>query len=227
MLPVQLCLQTKPSRKQKHQPHLPHEVLSLVLQRIEQHERLRCCSLVCKAWKAAAAATVTSISMELAPVHSRSLQLWLGAHGGNVMHLSLQNGVGLGRQQLSLPFAQLTQLRSCTLRGCVVRPVNLARPGHSHIAEGSNQRLCGSSSSSSGNILSCLSSLTMLEMSNVTLHGFKGGLGSLSALTALQDLTVGNGFCTEQAASVRGLDDDDEPYTAWDQCGSSRSSHAL
>jgi hypothetical protein len=208
---MQPCLQTKPSGEQKQQQHLPQEVLKLVLQRIEQEERLHCCSLVCKASRAAAAATITSIYTALQPTISRSLQLWLSTHGGNVKHLSLRSDVDIDRQQLSLPFAQLTQLRSCTLSGCVVQPVK-ARPFYLLSAKERSQRL----GSSSSNVLSCLSSLTMLEMSNVTLRGFVGGIQSLTALTALQDLTIGEGFCTE-AARTHGWSVFDEEDTELDQ----------
>jgi hypothetical protein len=182
------CLQTKQARKQHdQQPHLPLEVLRLVLQRIKQRERLRSCSLVCQAWRAAAAATVTTISTSLQRERSsRSLRQWLCRHGGNVMHLSVQNKYELDRQLVLLPLAQLTQLRSCKLSSCELWPAATSPGNVQHALKSSQPH----GSSSSSNPLSCLSSLTLLEMKHVTLCGFASGLQSLSALTALQDLTV-------------------------------------
>jgi hypothetical protein len=76
---------------------LPLELLSHVLRHVALHDRLGPCSLVCKAWQAAAAAATHSVNMRLRTRGNRpdriyqveSLKQWLCKHGGAVTHLSI------------------------------------------------------------------------------------------------------------------------------------------
>jgi hypothetical protein len=84
--------QQRQKQQQEQQSHLPHEVLTLVLRRINQRQRLRSCSLVCHAWRAAAAGATTAIKVKDAARRISSLLQWLHVHGGNLTQLDLSSG---------------------------------------------------------------------------------------------------------------------------------------
>jgi hypothetical protein len=103
---------------------------------------------------------------------------------------------------LCLPYAQLTQLRSCTLGGFLLQAEPAATAaGNSHSSKAGKASSTynqgpGSSkhgSSSSRHPLCHLSSLTELTLYRIKFDCFTEGLRSLSALKALQNLTIGNG----------------------------------
>jgi hypothetical protein len=190
--------QRRQQQQQQQQPHLPQEVLIQVLQRVQQRQRLRSCSLVCHAWNQAAAAATKGITLEVAGINNSSITQWLRKHGSNLTRLKLTSGSFRSGQLLCLPYVQLTQLRSFHLEGFLLDAEEPAAA-----ATGSNpSSKHGSSSSSSSNLLSHLSSLTQLHLQKITFGGcFSKGLRSLAALTALQDLTLGHKFNMAQAST--------------------------
>jgi hypothetical protein len=96
---------------------LPEEVLSQVLRHVSCGDRLLSCSLVCKAWRAAAAAATSYISMWFYCINKASrcasLMHWLHEHGAAVTDLMLDNGSGkhYSSIDLQLPYSNLRQLQ--------------------------------------------------------------------------------------------------------------------
>jgi len=59
---------------------LPEALMSRILQSVQLHHRLANCSLVCKAWAAAAMQATTEVHTCFSAEHVASLQLWLQQH---------------------------------------------------------------------------------------------------------------------------------------------------
>lgn len=68
---------------------LPPEVLEAVISRVPLPDRLGCCSLVASSWRAATAATVTSIEMHSSSNSLDHVLAWLFQHGKHVKRLDL------------------------------------------------------------------------------------------------------------------------------------------
>jgi hypothetical protein len=185
---------------------LPEELVAHVLRRVELQQRLGSCSLICKAWRAAAVAATSNVRMSSSsqplPVSRfQSLELWLSHHAAAVTQLEVDNrgrvaGLPYIRQVLQLPFAQLQRLQDLTVLRC-----NLQQEQQQQQQQLSGaQRTRGSSSSSIGQLsLSCLTSLTALQLSSVRCSG----LGGLSAVTGLQALRLANIYTVSSAAEQK------------------------
>jgi hypothetical protein len=95
---------------------LPGELLVAVLQHVGQQQRIRVCSLVCRAWRDAAAAATTSLIAKVSGPHSMPcLSSWLVSNNVQPAAVSLSGVSTLPRQSLCLPYSQLGQLRQLQL----------------------------------------------------------------------------------------------------------------
>jgi hypothetical protein len=136
-------------------PALPGELLRSVLHRVDVQQRVGSCSLVCRAWRAAAGAVTTEVvvkSDKESPHHLSSRQRiyslgqWLCAHAAAVDHLTVQGdsegpfNAG-GTPLLQLPVSQVRQLQLLSVDGCDLQA----------LPEGgsSGNMLCSTNSSSS------------------------------------------------------------------------------
>jgi hypothetical protein len=176
---------------------LPQEALVQVLARLDQRTRLQAAALVCRAWRAAAAAASIEVTAALQnsedSSRQHSLSMYLAAHGTAVYHLNIIGDLtsaargstaAVHTSLVELPCNQLGQLSSCSALRCSIKQCNL-RPVSTSTAS-----LYNVSSSSSSNALSGLSSLTALDLESVSLLTFS--LEALTALTVLQRLRLVN-----------------------------------
>jgi hypothetical protein len=186
-------------------PQLPVELLSQVLRHVDLQQRLGSCSLVCKAWRAAAAAATSKVSLKLntfeqpKAILARSLGQWLGVHGAAVTHLSVTDAHPHPFAPFQLPCTVLTQLQELKIHSCQLQEpgsssvsVNAAHGQQQHLtAHQSPSFLSSSSSSTSGqHSLACMTNLTALLLDNVK-YGLSDAVSGLSELTGLQQLVLG------------------------------------
>jgi hypothetical protein len=187
-------------------------VLPQLLRHVDLRQRLGSCSLVCKSWRAGAAAATSMVSVlikyDIEAGRSRradSLAQWLNAHGAAVTHIDVVSEL-FGSVPLQLPWATLTQLQHMHLSGCVLEEQPKCSSGSSkaepalwqqqHPASQQVSSCANSSSSSSHSSassqpsLACLTSLTVLALSDI-MCGLSDGVAGLSALTGLQQLQLG------------------------------------
>lgn len=129
-------------------PMLPGELH--VLRHVDLQQRLGSCSLVCRAWRAAAAAVTTEVAVTgcgaygPASILQRvdSVGQWLCSHAAAVDQLTVQIAntacFTTGAPLLKLPLTQLRQLQLLSLAGCTVQ----AQVGDSSSSGGSRIMLC-------------------------------------------------------------------------------------
>jgi hypothetical protein len=121
----------------------PLELLVNMLQHVELQQRLGSCSLVCRAWRSAAAAATPHISISLPynpnfdptlppPQQLTSFQAWLRKHGRQASSLAAawaedvdvmcRRNLAYGRPGLHLPCQQLGQLQTLTATDMLLLP---------------------------------------------------------------------------------------------------------
>jgi hypothetical protein len=190
-----------------------------VLQHVELQQRLGSCSLVCRAWRSAAAAATPGISITLQrnlnltlppPQQVTSLEAWLRKHGRQASSLAaawgdfdnawFSDNVAPERPGLHLPCQQLGQLQTLKARDMLLLPDAAASAAAADVCmrADSSHREASSSSSAVGQaqpahslqFLSGLSSLTSLQLTRCSISGWAGGLRGLSQLTQLQHLQL-------------------------------------
>jgi hypothetical protein len=105
-------------------PQLPQELVSQVLRNVGVRRRLASCSLVCKAWRAAAAAATSRVSLclerfelNLGPAVD-SLGQWLAAHGAGVTNIRIFGDASTSDVAVQLPYPTLTQLQQLHIHNC-------------------------------------------------------------------------------------------------------------
>jgi hypothetical protein len=155
---------------------LPTELLARVLLELPLNTRMHTAS-VSKAWRAAVAATVTSLHYrKLSEERLKSLTAWVATQGSHLTSLMLRGRMREHLQpilrQLQLP-PGTSQLQQLTLQGLELQ----LGPGNSNII--------------TAGVLPGLSCVTKLQLNNINriLDG-SAGLQALSALTGLQNLQV-------------------------------------
>jgi hypothetical protein len=197
-------------------PQLPEELLSQVLRHVDCGHRLRSCSLVCKAWRAAATAATSTVWMwgymkSSMDRRYASLMQWLLPHGAAVTELILSNDARVSYHPsipVQLPYSNLRQLQRLYVNNCKLLELDSNTSDCSRGAGGAaiageqpqQQQLASnaaesisirSSAGSSHPSLSSLTSLTDLCLKDVT-YSLSDSLGScLPALAELQRLQLG------------------------------------
>jgi hypothetical protein len=196
---------------QESERRLFGDILVKVLSFVERQQRIGSCSLVCRAWRSAAAAATPDISIILpkqdtfTPLDLRcsSFETWLVHHGSQVHSLQLgctdiitswPLGMSMGRSsalRVHMPCQQLAQLQRLCVDNAQLQPsLTAGAPAaagdysSSSVAVGRVTRSC------TNRILSGLSSLTMLQLTECSLGGRAQELAALSALTQLQHLQL-------------------------------------
>jgi hypothetical protein len=195
------------------------EELVLVLRYVELRQRLGTCSLVCRTWRAAAAAATSVVSVTLddnchADKATR-LQQWLCLHGSAVTELRACRFVG-SQCQLQLPVANLPRLQSLAL--CGIRLQELSRACCTTSGTSSSRAECAANNQpeqqaaarlsltsgdhSAGNssavlALESVSSLAGLNLNHAA-DSAAGELASLSVLTGLRQLWLDPSTLSQQ-----------------------------
>jgi hypothetical protein len=163
---------------QKRCPQLPDDLLYNILGCVELHQRLGSCSLVCHAWRDAAAAVTSEINITLPhetgntnePAEDRcSLNRWLSKHGSQLNSLAVELANSKRwyrrcrakmpvRHGLHLCCPQLTKLQQLIATGMLLLPGTSAEAAAaaaarnvsvSRHAKRSTKRTCSDGSSSS------------------------------------------------------------------------------
>jgi hypothetical protein len=204
------------SSSSTHVLDLDLHVLAQVLRHLPPQENMRCCSLVCKTWHAAAVHTVveeitigseptnTWHAQHFANDHRASFTDWLCKYGkgAQLLHI-IDSGSSSSRLVWQLPLGLLLQLQDLKAVNCSLQPVQAssnsacqAAAAAGGTAQSTRQRqgmllpyADSSSSSVYKNSIATLSSLRSLCLQNVEIR-FSGGMNSLSALTGLQHLQL-------------------------------------
>jgi hypothetical protein len=186
-------------------PQLPQELVSHVLRHVDMQQRLGSCSLVCRAWRAAAAAATSTVILNLSTScsnsssKSNSLGQWLVAHGAGVTHIDICEEPLPTGVTIQLPYTTLKQLQQLYVRNCgLEQQAGSTSNSASTVQQQHEQQQPQAAyahhpygnSSNAGPSLACLTSLTSLTLDNVT-WGLADGLAGLSALTGLQQLLLG------------------------------------
>jgi hypothetical protein len=90
-----VCLQDGDACLTITPPQLPEHVVAQVLRPVDLQQRLGACSLVCKAWHAAAAAATSAVAVSTSKDSSQlklqRLEQWLILHGAAVTQLKVQH----------------------------------------------------------------------------------------------------------------------------------------
>jgi hypothetical protein len=172
-----------------------------VLQYLDLTERLQHAALVCRSWRAAAAAatTCTGIHADFSdddPGHGEEgegnsadcLARWLEQHGGALQELSLKGSEG-GIIDFRIPFKSLTQLQDLTLDECYLHEYDYTSQDTADQPSSSSDSDSDSSSSSSTEHLAGLCSLTKLDLTGVA-FAWPGLGGAVSVLTTLRELRL-------------------------------------
>jgi hypothetical protein len=119
---------------------LPYDLLVYVLSCVERQQRLGSCSLVCRAWRDAAAAATTHVSITMPQAGSApsqtaqccSFNLWLSKHGRQVDSLAVELAnaekyfhvdKAPARPGLQLPCLLLRQLQQLSVTGMLLLPL--------------------------------------------------------------------------------------------------------
>jgi hypothetical protein len=179
------------------------ELVLHVLRHADMQQRLGPCSLVCRAWRAAAVSVTDSISVEIdcwkQTGRIRSAAEWLRKHGAALKHITLLN-TSVEPVLLQLPFAELKQLCSLSLQGCELQDQQedsqngcskaTTQPRQEQDTADDHASSSSSSSSHSTQLsLFGLTNLTALDLSNVT-WSLNVGLNAVSTLTGLRQLRL-------------------------------------
>uniref|UniRef100_A0A383WCU0 F-box domain-containing protein n=1 Tax=Tetradesmus obliquus TaxID=3088 RepID=A0A383WCU0_TETOB len=188
-------------------PQLPGELVTHVMRHVDQQQRLGTCSLVCRMWRAAAAAATSNVRLApkwepRTPVRLENLSRWLLQHAAAaavkqlVVDYTCQSGSGGMKvpKLLQLPAAQLQQLQKLDVLQCQLSFHADARSLQQLQQPEATPTLASSSSSSRGgsrHALSSLTSLTSLALQDVELAS-PAELVGLSTLSSLQQLHLSN-----------------------------------
>jgi hypothetical protein len=203
---------------QENEPRLSSDILNKVLSFVERQQRIGSCSLVCRAWRSAAAAATPDISINL-PVQDTttqmdlrcsSLEAWLTQHGNQVHSLQLNctdiAGWSLGMCDPScmgrtpmptvyVPCQQLAQLQRLCVENAQLQPSITAAAGDysgssSSAALGRVTRSSTTRSIKHGVPLRAafLIGLSSLTMLQLTECSLAGWAPELAALSALTQL---------------------------------------
>lgn len=155
-------------------PQLPLELLAQVLQHDPLHHRLTAAAAVSKAWKEAAAATVTSISLKaVGKLRLKRMLAWAATQASHLTHLQLSDGFEVDSekntllQQLLLPTAQLKSLDLENFQ-LQLGPVR-----------------------GNAGILAAVTAVTRLKMWHTSIVDGATGLKYLSAITGFADFAPG------------------------------------
>jgi hypothetical protein len=214
-----LRLQEGASAAQSHAPlpQLPEQLVSQVLRYLHFRERLDASSLVCRAWRSAAAAAtddvylwlVSGSAAEYTAAKLDSLQQWLSRNGAAVTHVTVvqDHNQDIGAV-VRLPFPSMPQLQKLDLFNCQLQeqpqqsagnnnsmqmqrqllPQQQQQQQQTHLQAGSSYDTAVSNSSSSSS--SSSSQVSLSSLTNLTSLRFDRVVYSLrGGIAALSALT--------------------------------------
>jgi hypothetical protein len=167
------CLQDVDACQIATPSQLPEHVVAQVLRHVDLQQRLAFCSLVCRAWRAAAAAATSGVAVNTnkdgSQLKLQRLEQWLITHGAAVTQLTVEHAYQLmdrlsTKAELRLPFASLSRLQGLQLHGCQLQELAGADVSSSMQRLHLRQREAPNApaSSSSSRCQQSLSSLTSL-----------------------------------------------------------------
>jgi hypothetical protein len=166
---------------------LPPDVLLKMLRQLPFSVRLWECSLVCRAWRAAAAAATDELQI-ITPTgfaQPPAFTSWMHRHGSRLRALQLTTRAsGMLPHEVVLPFQQLQNLTQLWGTSAVICASN-GDPAVTTAAD-----TCSSSSSSSSTGDNPLSALTSLAELSLSYSSVRGAPGAPRGSMQLQDLTV-------------------------------------